>query len=143
MDGMTLLQGDVLEKMAGLERESVDLIFSDPPFNVKKRYGGKQPKDDARDDYYEWCAAWIEAGFDLLKPTGSFYLMTIPRHIFRMGTEMAKHSRGMGMKRGYRRERIRLICHGPGHSDTICVVDRKVREQLTLFDFSDEQESEE
>ena len=53
------------------------------------------------------------------------------------------NSRGMGMKRGYRRERIRLICHGPGHSDTICVVDRKVREQLTLFDFSDEQESEE
>src|SRR6266496_3164068 len=85
-----LYEGDCLEIMGSLPSESVDMIFADPPFNVGKKYGGK-PNTDNRSDYYEWCAAWIEAGFRLLKPTGTFYLMTIPRHVFRMGSEMEKY----------------------------------------------------
>jgi DNA modification methylase len=82
--------GDCLEVMRGMESESVDLIFADPPFNVGKKYGGKASNDN-RADYYAWCAEWIAAGFHLLKPTGTFYLMTIARHVFRMGCEMEKH----------------------------------------------------
>jgi hypothetical protein len=85
-----LYEGDCLEIMRTLPSESVDMIFADPPFNLGKKYGGK-PDTDKRSDYYEWCASWIEEGFRLLKPTGTFYLMTIPRHVFRMGCEMEKH----------------------------------------------------
>jgi site-specific DNA-methyltransferase (adenine-specific) len=76
--------------MRSLESESVDMIFADPPFNVGKKYGGKASNDN-RQDYYSWCADWIAEGFRLLKPTGTFYLMTISRHVFRMGCEMEKH----------------------------------------------------
>jgi len=86
----TLYEGDCLEIMQTLQSESVDMIFADPPFNVGKKYGGKSDTDN-RSDYYEWCAAWIAEGFRLLKPTGTFYLMTIPRHVFRIGCQMEKH----------------------------------------------------
>jgi len=85
-----LFEGDCLEIMRTLPSESVDMIFADPPFNVGKKYGGKSDTD-RRSDYYEWCAAWIAESFRLLKPTGTFYLMTIARHVFRMGCEMEKH----------------------------------------------------
>jgi len=85
-----LYEGDCLEVMRNLPTESVDMIFADPPFNVGKKYGGKSNTDN-RSDYYEWCAFWIYEGFRLLKPSGTFYLMTIPRHVFRMGCEMEKH----------------------------------------------------
>ncbi len=85
-----LYTGDCLEIMQTLPSESVDMIFADPPFNVGKKYGGKSETDN-RPDYYEWCASWIAEGFRLLKPTGTFYLMTIARHVFRMGSEMEKH----------------------------------------------------
>lgn len=88
--GEILYEGDSLEIMRTLPSESVDMIFADPPFNIGKKYGGKSITDK-RSDYYEWCAAWIAEGFRLLKPTGTFYLMTIPRHVFRMGCEMEKH----------------------------------------------------
>jgi DNA modification methylase len=85
-----LYKGDCLKIMRTFPSESVDMIFADPPFNVGKRYGGKS-NTDRRPDYYEWCASWIAEGFRLLKPTGTFYLMTIPRHVFRIGREMEKH----------------------------------------------------
>ena len=85
-----LYEGDCVEIMGILPSESVDMIFADPPFNIGKRYGGKSGTDK-RPDYYEWCASWIAEGFRLLKPTGTFYLMTIARHVFRMGCEMEKH----------------------------------------------------
>ena len=85
-----LYEGDCLEVMQTLPSESVDMIFADPPFNVGKRYGGK-PNTDNRSDYYAWCARWIAEGFRLLKPTGTFYLMTLPRHVFKVGCEMEKY----------------------------------------------------
>jgi len=36
---------------------------------------------DNRPDYYEWCEEWINLCFRMLQPTGSMYLMTIPRHL--------------------------------------------------------------
>ncbi len=85
-----LYVGDCLKIMKRFPPGSVDMIFADPPFNVGKKYGGKSDTDN-RSDYYEWCSAWIAEGFRLLKSTGTFYWMTIPRHVFRMDIEMEKH----------------------------------------------------
>lgn len=83
-----IIHGDCLEIMRTLPDESVDMIFSDPPFNVGINYGKCK---DRKADYREWCAAWIAEGFRLLKPTGSFYLMTITRHLEWKMPIMAKH----------------------------------------------------
>jgi DNA modification methylase len=78
----TLYHGDCIEVMRSIEAESVDMIFADPPFNVGKSYGGDSKSDKmSPENYYKWCEAWIEEGFRLLKPSGSFYLMTIDEHL--------------------------------------------------------------
>lgn len=76
---------DCLEFMKTLPSDCIDLIFADPPFNLKKDYG---VDIDDREDYYEWCSTWIEECFRILKPTGSFYLMTIQKHLKYMLTFM-------------------------------------------------------
>lgn len=68
---------DCLEGMKRLSDRSIDLIFADPPFNVGKKYGSS----DRRNDYYEWCEKWIDLGFKKLKDIGTFYLMTLTRHL--------------------------------------------------------------
>ncbi len=80
--------GDCLHVMRGMSRETVDMIFADIPFNVGMKYGKYK---DRRLDYREWCAEWIAEGFRVLKPTGSFYLMTITRHLEWQMPIMAKH----------------------------------------------------
>ena len=71
--------GDCIEEMRKMPNESVDMVFTDPPFNVGKRYGAKH--NDRKINYRAWCAEWIAECFRLLKPTGTIYLMTIPRHL--------------------------------------------------------------
>ncbi len=82
--------GDCLDLMKEMPDKSVDLIFTDLPFNVGKKYG-KDTTKDRRDDYYDWCEQWIGEGFRVLKDTGTFYLMTIPRHLEKKFPMMGKY----------------------------------------------------
>ncbi len=83
---VTIYHGDCREILPQLD-VSVDLIFADPPFNVGKKYGRN---GDKRNDYYEWCCAWIGMCFSILKGTGSIYLMLITRHLQEIYPMMAK-----------------------------------------------------
>ena len=74
--------------MKRLPDKYLDLIFADPPFNLEKDYGVDK---DKRDNYYEWCAEWIKEAWRILKPTGSFYLMTIQQHLKEMLIQMDKY----------------------------------------------------
>lgn len=86
--GCTLYGCDCLEALHKMSDNSVDMIFADPPFNVGIKYNGY--KDDA-DNYRQWCEDWITECFRVLKPTGTFYLMTIDRHLEWKMPIMAKH----------------------------------------------------
>ena len=66
---------DCLSFLATCPTESVDLVFADPPFNVGKAYL------DKRDNYREWVSQWVRECFRVLKPTGSFYCMTLTKHL--------------------------------------------------------------
>jgi len=80
--------GDCLELMRELPDGCVDLVFADPPFNVGKKYGAYR---DDRVDYRDWCAEWVFECFRLLSGPGSFYLMTITRHLEWLMPLMAGH----------------------------------------------------
>lgn len=79
---------DCLETMAKMPDETVDLVFADPPFNIGKKYKGY---NDKKDDYYEWQEQWIKECFRILKPTGTFYLMTIDRNLPNTLHSMSKY----------------------------------------------------
>lgn len=81
--------GDYLNLAHEIPDNSIDLIFADPPFNVGKKYGNNL--NDRRDDYYEWCGRWISESFRVLKDTGTFYLMTITRHLGKLYPMMEKY----------------------------------------------------
>lgn len=85
---ISVFNSDCLELLSNTESETVDMVFADPPFNVGIKYKGYK---DNNIDYKEWCEQWIAECFRVLKPTGTFYLMTIDRHLEWKMPIMAKY----------------------------------------------------
>jgi len=67
---------DAIEGLRGLPTESIDLVFTDPPYNLGKFYGENIP--DNIDKYWGWCASWFMEICRVLKKGGSFYVMHYP-----------------------------------------------------------------
>jgi site-specific DNA-methyltransferase (adenine-specific) len=66
-----LYQGDSIDWLKSLETKSVDLIFADPPYNIKK---ADWDNFENQEHYIEWSLQWICEASRILKPTGSFYI---------------------------------------------------------------------
>lgn len=66
-----ILFGDSKKELKGLKTNSVDLIFTSPPYadNRKATYGGIHP-----DKYVDWFLPISEQLFRVLKPDGTFVL---------------------------------------------------------------------
>ncbi|MEL7692213.1 DNA-methyltransferase [Streptococcus anginosus] len=64
---INLLHGDCLELMKDIPDKSVDLILTDPPYNIGKAKWDKIP------NYIEWCGKWFIECQRVLKDNGSFY----------------------------------------------------------------------
>ncbi len=62
-----LILGDCLEVMKGMDDKSVNLIATDPPYNIGKAEWDKIP------DYIEWCGKWLKECERVLMDNGSFY----------------------------------------------------------------------
>lgn len=102
----------------------VDLVIFDPPYSLhqlKTTYeeaGGKMTSDD----------------------TGRVNRWTQEREIIHEILEIGDivlsfgwSSNGMGKQRPYYLEDVLLVCHGAGHNDTICIVERKYAHQDSLL----------
>ena len=66
-----IICGDVLEELAKVPKGYCDLVFADPPFNIKKPYLGML---DSKPNYKEWAQKWIRASLNILKDHGSIYV---------------------------------------------------------------------
>ncbi len=74
-DRYSLIRGDCLEVMHRMQGESVDLIYSDPPFFTERDFGEFTDKwSDGIDEYLGWIRPRLQEMHRLLKPTGSIYL---------------------------------------------------------------------
>lgn len=73
-----VVQGDALDVLRRYPDESVDLVFADPPYNLDKAYS-VYDDEKRRDDYLAWCNAWLAEYARILKPTGSLYVLNLPR----------------------------------------------------------------
>ncbi|MCX7854575.1 MAG: site-specific DNA-methyltransferase [Anaerolineae bacterium] len=73
-----VILGDALEVLATFPDESVDLVFADPPYNLDKAYTTYDDEKD-REVYLNWCNAWLDQYIRVLKPTGSLYVLNLPR----------------------------------------------------------------
>jgi DNA modification methylase len=84
-DGLILVHGDC-RHMEVLQDGSVDLVVTDPPFNVSGVHGRRvfvygeeaEPDDRPVGDYIEWTAEWLAECLRVLRPGGQLYaLMSI------------------------------------------------------------------
>ena len=95
--GGAILQGDCGEVLRGVADESMDLIFTSPPYadSRKRTYGGIHP-----DDYVEWFLPKAQQFLRVLKPTGTFVLnikekvVTGERHTYVIELILALRAQG-------------------------------------------------
>ena len=66
-----LYLGDSIKWLRTLESESVDLIFADPPYNIKK---AEWDTFESQEAYIEWSMEWIVEASRVLKNHGSLYI---------------------------------------------------------------------
>ncbi len=62
---------DAIEFLKQLEPNSVDLIFADPPYNIKK---AEWDTFANQKEYISWSLEWIKETHRVLKNTGSLYI---------------------------------------------------------------------
>jgi len=96
-DGIKLFHGDCLEILPYLNKESVDLIFADPPYRLSNggitcKAGqialvdkGEWDKSQGFDEDFKFTYNWIKLCKDLLKPNGTIWISGTPHSIFQVG----------------------------------------------------------
>src|SRR6185312_15184096 len=83
-----LYEADCLKILAGLQPNSVDLAFADPPFNLGKKYSSNIDDSRAEHEYLDWCRAWLDGVVRVLKPGGSLFLWNIPKWNLQLGAHL-------------------------------------------------------
>ncbi len=67
----TLFEGDSIAFLKSTETESIDLVFADPPYNIKK---ADWDKFETQEEYIRWSMLWIKEASRVLKKSGSLYI---------------------------------------------------------------------
>ena len=77
-----IILGDVISVLDDCVKDgSIDLIFADPPYNIGKKFNGKQKKWDSDGEYIKWCYQWLDLCMRKLKVTGSIYIMAATQYM--------------------------------------------------------------
>lgn len=77
---LSLICGDAIEQMKKIETASVDLIVTDPPYNLSKDYG--YTKDNLEfDEYLAFTREWLKEAVRILKSDGTIYVFMGMRYI--------------------------------------------------------------
>ena len=86
-DSGVLLCGDCLEVMCEVSQESIDFVFTSPPYNLGIKY---EEYNDNRDytEYLKWCKDWGGEIYRILKPDGRFCL----NHYLSCGTSKFRYA---------------------------------------------------
>lgn len=83
-----LVCGDAIEGLRSLPDESVDLVVTDPPYNM-----GKAAWDSYGSGYEfaRWCEAWLDECGRILKPHGAIYIFGINRMLSHLQRHLDSH----------------------------------------------------
>lgn len=71
-----ILQGDCLDLFKQIPDESIQVVFSDPPFNLDKKYNSYED-NKSKEEYLEWCKKWLSEMVRVSK--GSIFIHNIPK----------------------------------------------------------------
>lgn len=74
-----IICGDCVEELRSMSSQSVDLIVTDPPFNIGKKYNSYVDKR-SKEEYLCWCEGWLLECIRVLKDGGALYLFNYPEN---------------------------------------------------------------
>lgn len=94
-----IIPGDTLQILPTLPKNSVDLVFADPPYNLqlqqdlwRPNYTHVDPVDDEWDRFADFAAydgftrAWLTLTREVMKETATIWISGTYHNIFRVGT---------------------------------------------------------
>lgn len=90
-----------------------DTVIFDPPYNLRK----------SREKYFGVYTSELRK------------IKTVLPDIINLGGSVISYgydSVGMGKTRGFEKVHVCLVCHGGDHNDTICLIENKVQERMSL-----------
>jgi site-specific DNA-methyltransferase (adenine-specific) len=90
-------QADCLELLQSIRSATIDTLFADPPFNLKKEYGKNGGDDLPVAEYLEWSKKWIAESVRVLAPGGALFLYNLPKWLIEYGAYLNSVS-GMTFK---------------------------------------------
>lgn len=80
IDNQRIICGDAIEVLRQFEDESIDLIVTDPPYNLNKDYGKSQDNLEF-DEYIYFSKKWLSESKRVLKKNGTIYVFMGMRYI--------------------------------------------------------------
>lgn len=72
-----VLHGDCLERLREIPDNTIDFAFTDPPYNLGKKYIGYTDDLEIK-EYFNWCDQWIAELARVLKPGHTCAILNIP-----------------------------------------------------------------
>lgn len=72
--------GDAIEELKKIPDKSINLIVTDPPYNLNKDYGNNQDKLEF-EEYLEFSRAWLKEAKRVLTDDGTLYVFMGMRYI--------------------------------------------------------------
>lgn len=85
-----LYNADCLQFLKTLPSNSVDLIFADPPFNLKKTYDPGINDDLSISTYLNWTFEWLDECVRVLKNGGRIFVYNIPKWSIYIASHLGK-----------------------------------------------------
>lgn len=78
--GLSVICGDAIKELKNIPDRSVNLIVTDPPYNLNKDYGNNQDKLEF-DSYIEFSRQWLSEAKRVLSDDGTLYVFMGMRYI--------------------------------------------------------------
>jgi len=69
-----IIQGDIFKCAEYIPKQSVDLLFLDPPYNLRKTYQDQEFRKKSEEEYSEWFGSWFRLLLPALKETATVYI---------------------------------------------------------------------
>lgn len=79
-EGISVICGDAVDEMKKLPDKSINLVVTDPPYNLGKNYGATNDRMNF-DDYMTFSRSWLNEAKRVLTDDGSIYIFMGMRFI--------------------------------------------------------------
>ena len=87
-----LFNCDCFDLLQTIKDNTIDLVFTDPPFNVGKDYETSRFHDRKKPQEYEtWCHRWLLELIRVLRPGGALTIYQWPKWFIELGAWLSKN----------------------------------------------------